>query len=228
MKLTFDGSIQITGGVVSFVFKTEEAVWWEPGQFMFYKLPHADMDDRGDERWFTISSAPSEGRIVISTRIDNERVSSFKRALLAMSPGDQIEAEGPEGDFVVLNESRNYVFVAGGIGITPFRSILTEAHALGRQLHVTLLYANRDQEIPFADELEALKADNPNLTVAYVIQPDVIDAAMIKQHVDGLDNPLVYLSGPEPMVKGMAAELETIGLVKDSIKIDEFPGYLGF
>jgi ferredoxin-NADP reductase len=194
---------------------------------MHYVLPHPDADDRGTERWFTNSAAPSENHIMISTRIDTEHGSSFKRALQALKPGDEVEADGPEGDFTVEDESKNYVFVAGGIGITPFRSILTEAHAQNKQLHVHLIYANRDQNIPFDDELKQLAADNPNLTIEYFTAPQTVTSEIIKQRADSLENSMVYLSGPEPMVKSLGAELEQLGLDKARIKLDDFPGYAG-
>jgi glycine betaine catabolism B len=227
MKLTFIGSNPVKGNVISFVFRPDERLTWQPGQYMHYVLPHPDADDRGTERWFTNSATPSEGNVMISTRIDSEHGSSFKRALLALKPGDTIEADGPEGDFTVEDETRNYIFVAGGIGITPFRSMLTEANNQGKKLRVTLLYANRDQDIPFKDELEKFAADNQNLQIKYIVRPESLDAQTIKQYADQIDDPLIYLSGPEPMVKSFAAELPGLGVSEESIKLDDFPGYEG-
>jgi ferredoxin-NADP reductase len=144
-----------------------------------------------------------------------------------LQPGEEVKADGPEGDFVIEDETRNYIFVAGGIGVTPFRSILVEAHALSKQLPVNLLYANRDEDVPFKDQLEGLAADNPNLKIEYFISPNTLSAALIKQRADDAENPLIFLSGPEPMVKSLAAELESLGVSKDSIKLDDFPGYEG-
>jgi ferredoxin-NADP reductase len=144
-----------------------------------------------------------------------------------LQPGEEVEADGPEGDFVVEDESRNYIFVAGGIGITPFRSILKEADVQGKQLNVNLLYANRDQNIPFKEELESFAANNPNLKIEYVIQPDSLTAKMIKEHADAAKDALIYLSGPEPMVKSFAAELKDLGVKDDHVKLDDFPGYEG-
>jgi ferredoxin-NADP reductase len=227
MKLKFIGSNSVKSNVISFVFQPEEQLTWQPGQFMHYVLPHPDADDRGIERWFTNSAAPSEGKVMISTRIDNEHGSSFKRALLALQPGDSVEADGPEGDFTVEDESRNYIFVAGGVGITPFRSMLVEANNQGKKLNITLLYANRDENIPFKEELDQFAAVNENLKIEYIVGPQHLDAATIKQYSDNLDNAFIYLSGPEPMVKGFAADLEQLGVNKENIKLDDFPGYEG-
>lgn len=227
MKLTFIGSKPVTANVISFVFQPVERIKWQPGQYMHYVLPHPDSDDRGTERWFTNSAAPFENKVMISTRIDREHGSSFKRALLMLQPGDGVEADGPEGEFTIDNETRNHIFVAGGIGITPFRSILMEAQNKGKKLHVDLLYANRDQDIPFKEELNRIAADNEYLEAEYIVSPDKLDAAIIKQRADNVDNPFVYLSGPEPMVKSLAAELEQLGVSKENIRVDDFPGYEG-
>ena len=102
---------------------------------------------------------------------------------------------------------------------------MAEAQAQGKRLKVDLLYANRDQNIPFHDELEHLEAENPDLRISYIVQPQTLDASTIKQYADRADNPLIYLSGPEPMVKQFAADLESLGLAKEQVKLDDFPGY---
>lgn len=225
MKLTFLRSIPVTSDVTSFIFVPAEALKWQPGQYLHYVLDHPDADDRGTERWFTNSAAPSEGYVMISTRLAGEKGSSFKKALQQLKPGDTIEADAPEGDFTVDDFSRNYLFVAGGIGITPFRSILVEAAAQNQPIKATLLYANRSNEIPFAEELEQIAVNNPNLQIEYVIQPDRINSEVLHKHVAALDNPIVYASGPEPMVKDFAQQLANMGVHEDNIKLDDFPGY---
>lgn len=225
MKLKFVRTEPVAADVTSFIFEPEEPVNWKPGQYFHYVLPHPDADDRGTERWFTNSAAPSEGRIMISTRLTADHGSSFKKALQNLQPGDDIEADGPEGDFTVQDFNRNYIFVAGGIGITPFRSILTEAHAEGRPLKATLLYANRTNDIPFSEELERIAADNPQLHIEYIVQPNRIDGALLGEYINAVDNPIVYVSGPEPMVKDFAAQLAAMGLDEANIKTDDFPGY---
>jgi ferredoxin-NADP reductase len=225
MKLKLLRSENVIDNVRSFIFEPEKPLSWEPGQYMHYVLPHKDEDDRGHERWFTISAAPFENHIMISTRINKDRSSSFKHALQTMRPGDEIEADGPEGDFVVDDPTRNYIFVAGGIGITPFRSILQEAEAKGTNLKVSLLYANSSPEIPFKDELDQLAAKNSNLKIEYIVSPSRIDKQLLKQHIDAVENPFVYVSGPKPMVEDFSKLLAELGLQKENIKTDDFPGY---
>lgn len=224
MKLRFIRSERVVGDVVSFLFEPEGPLSWKPGQYMHYLLPHDNEDDRGHERWFTNSAAPFEGHVMISTRI-SEQSSSFKRALQSLQPGDEIEADGPEGDFTVEDPNQNYIFVAGGIGITPFRSILYDAYNKGINLKVKLLYATRNDDIPFKDELDLFDANNPNMSIEYIVDPKSIDNEMLKQRIDEIENPVVYVSGPKPMVKSFAKDLKELGLAKENIKTDDFPGY---
>lgn len=226
MKLQLTKVTEREGDVREFAFQPPQPLDWTAGQYMHYVLPH-DADDRGDERWFTISSAPSEGEVRITTRINHEHSSSFKEKLQALEIGDEIEADGPEGDFVIEDPSRNILFVAGGIGITPIRSMLVEAQTQGQQLNATLLYSNRNENIPFRDELNSLQTQNPNLKIEYIVSPDRIDADRILQAAEAIDSPLIYISGPKPMVKDLARQLKDAGADKQSLKTDDFPGYEG-
>lgn len=225
MKLRLIGTKKITSDVTSFKFEPEQPVQWKPGQYFHYLLPHDNEDDRGHERWFTNSAAPSEGHIAITTRLNTERSSSFKKALQALQPGDEIEADGPKGSFTIEDPSQNYIFIAGGIGITPLRSILAEADTKGEKLKVDLLYANRTKEIPFADELDKEARNNPDLKIEYIVDPNKIDIDLLKQRIKGNRNPVIYISGPEPMVKAFAKSLADIGFPEQNTKTDDFPGY---
>lgn len=226
MKLTLRETQQRQGKVTRFIFMPDKPVVWKPGQFVHYTLPHADTDDRGDERWFTISSAPFENDIWITTRIAGDDGSTFKRALLALKPGDIIDADDPEGDFTIDDLNRDYVFVAGGIGITPFRSILNQIHHDGNEIRVELLYANRDEAaIPFKDELEAIEQAHEGINITYFIGDNRIDEAALKAAAAKLNNPVYYVSGPEPMTEAFQATLESLGVDEENAKFDYFPGY---
>jgi ferredoxin-NADP reductase len=225
MKLTLANTKDEIGNVRTFVFKPESPISWTPGQFIHYTLPHDDKDDRGDERWFTISSAPFEKNIQITTRIF-EKPSSFKQRLLQLQPGDTIEAGEPDGDFTYGNESRNHIFVAGGIGITPFRSIITELHHQGKDFNIELLYANREADnILFEDELEAIAAQHDGFNIHYFIGDNVIDEAVLVDYKNKFDDPMFYVSGPEPMVEAFEKTLTGIGVSKENLHFDYFPGY---
>lgn len=226
MKLTFKERIKEREDITRFAFAPTEPVSWQPGQYIHYTLPHSDADDRGIERWFTISSAPFEKDIWISTRINKERSSTFKQKLLTLAPGDTIETDTPEGDFTLTDLTKNYVFVAGGIGITPFRSMLNQLHHEGKSIRAELLYANRDElTIPYKSELEAIGREHGGLNITYFIGNNRIDAAALKAAGAKLNNPIYYVSGPEPMVEAFKTILESMGVDNEHSKFDYFPGY---
>lgn len=212
-------------GVESFVFRPAEPIAWKAGQYLHYVLHHEPTDDRGSDRWFTIASAPGEKDVMITTRIAAEKGSSFKAALAALQIGEQIEASDVDGDFVVPDATQEYVFIASGIGITPFRSILVDADAAGTRLKVTLLYANRDADVPYKEQLDSLQKNNQALAIRYVTAPELIDEAMIRSTVPDLQKPLFYVSGPAPMVMALSETLQKMGVPMSRIKLDDFPGY---
>jgi ferredoxin-NADP reductase len=215
-------------GVESFIFEPREPLSWQAGQYLHYVLHHEPTDDRGSDRWFTVSSAPFEKRVVVTTREASEKGSSFKKKLFSLVPGKSIEISVVEGDFVIENVAQECIFIAGGIGITPFHSILKEADHMGEKLNVTLLYANRDENFVFKEELEQFAKNNPNLSIQYIMAPERIDEAVIKKFVPDLSTPIFYISGPAPMVFALKETAQTIGVPEGHIKLDDFPGYSAY
>ncbi len=225
MKLNLIRKKTETYGIESFIFSYSEPLDWKAGQFLHFVLHHEPTDSRGSDRWFTVASAPFEKEVMITTRLANEKGSSFKAALNALKIGESIEISDIEGDFTVEDPTREYVFVAGGIGVTPFHSILKEADHDGTKLHVTLLYANRDHNVPYQEELEQFAKNNPHLVIHYITSPKHIDEETFKRLVPDLQKPIFYVSGPEPMVESLGDTLKTLGVAADHIKQDYFPGY---
>lgn len=222
MKLTLKDKQPEVGDVTTFVFAPEKPVKWRAGQFVQYTLPHADADDRGIKRWFTISSAPFEGTINITTRF-SDKSSSFKRHLKELAVGAEIEAGEPEGDFLISDVGKSYLFIAGGIGITPFHSILKQTHHDDHQLDAVLLYGNRDEATSvFVPEFRAM--GNQKLVIKNIIEPDRITAESITA-VEGYKDKLIYVSGPEPMVEAFEKILADLGIPETQQKRDYFPGY---
>ena len=207
-----------SGNVRTFVFETG-GLKWIPGQSQGYVLPTAGEREEENERWFTIASAPYEGEIHISTRVSQ---SKFKQALNAMNVGDKIQAHGLEGEFTWEAESSEpVVLVAGGIGVTPFRSILLQRHADGKRLSATLLYFNRNDDVPFQSELRKLGDQHSEFDLQVLVgQP--ISADTILRIAPQATRQTVYLSGPEPMVESVGLALRERGV---RIKQDWFPGY---
>ena len=225
MKLKLAARKKESPGVESLIFKPEEPLVWKAGQFLHYVLNHEATDDRGSDRWFTIASAPCERHVRLTTRFSSKVGSTFKKTLKAFKPGDTIEISDLDGDFIVSDPKKEYVFIAGGIGITPFRSILKQAEHEGEKLRVKLIYANRKTVAAYQKEFEAMAKRNRNLKIHCLFSPQRIDKQTIKELVPDLKKPFFYVSGPEPMVEAIGKMLQQIGVPKKRIKQDWFPGY---
>ena len=208
--------------VWAFRFSSSKPFSWTAGQYIRVELRHENPDSEGTKRWFTNSAAPFENIMQITTRVSN---STFKQALAKLEPGDNLQLlEEPEGDFVWQDTHLPVVFVAGGIGITPFRSILKQRAHDGLPLNATLIYGGRTSDLPFKDELEQWQSIDSNLKVQYVIGAP-LTAEKLAELVPSLNESLVYVSGPEPMVKVLSSDLKEHGLPESQLKQDEFPHY---
>lgn len=222
MRLVLIEKRRATKDVTSFIFKPEVPFSWKAGQFLRYTLLHDNPDQRGQDRYFTIASAPFENNVMLTTR---EGVSSFKRALFSLPVGSQILAEGPKGNFVVNDPELNYIFIAGGIGITPYRAILLDLEHKKLPIKVKLLYGNRDPDFVFKTELDDLDKKYNTFSVRYFVEPERIGESAIKDAARGFNDPLFYISGPKPMADAFKDMLQTMGIAQERIKLDYFPGY---
>ena len=225
MKLKLTAKKKESADVTSFIFRPLQPTTWIAGQYLHYVLNHQPTDDRGSDRWFTIASAPHEGHVMLTTRFAKKKGSSFKSNLHALKIGDEIEFSDLDGDFIVKDYRKEYVFIAGGIGITPFRAILRDAEHKGKPLRATLVYANRKEVAAYKAELEAMSQRNPGLKICYLFHPRRLDKASLKQLVPDFKRPLFYISGPEPMVEAVSEILGKLGVPKKNLKMDWFPGY---
>jgi len=225
MKLKLTATKTESPGVVSFLFKPEKPLVWQAGQYLHYVLNHGPTDDRGSDRWFTIASAPHERHVMLTTRFASKKGSTFKNALKALKLGDTIEMSDLDGDFLLGDLKQEYVFIAGGIGITPFRAMLKHAVHAGKPLRATLLYSNRDKVAAYKQELEAMTVRNKNFKIHYLFSPQRIDKNTLRDLVPDLKKPLFYVSGPEPMVEAIGKLLLQMGIPARRIKQDWFPGY---
>jgi ferredoxin-NADP reductase len=215
-----------TADVISYIFEPDAELTWEAGQFMHYTLPHKNVDDRGNQRYFTISSPPQAGHVMLTTRFSIQRPSSFKTALYRLKPGDTIEAEGPDGDFRIENRESPQIFIAGGMGITPYHSILLDLHHRSIPMDVTLFYANRDEHFVFKNELEELKKQHPEFKIRYFVFPERIDGPALQSATPSVQDTVFYISGPEPMIDIFRKVFQGLGVLDFQIKRDYFPGYI--
>lgn len=210
---------------VSFLFKSETPLDWQAGQFLRYRIEDPNPDERRIDRFFTIASAPSEGHLQLTTKFVPGDGSTFKKDLQDMQIGAFIEATPPSGDFVIGDPSKNYVFIAGGIGITPYRAILKDLDFKNLPINVTLLYANKIPEVAFKLELEELATKHTSFKIHYVIDPEKIDEEYIKKMIPDVLEPTYYVSGPEPMVEAIEKMLYQMGVPESQVIRDYFPGY---
>lgn len=223
MKLKLLNQKEEVPNVHTFIFEPEEPLDWRPGQYMHYTFPHDNADSRGLERWFTISSAPYEQHIKITTRMAGDKGSSFKKALLNLKAGDQIEADGPKGKFVLREGDYHHILIAGGIGITPYNSMLKQLAHDKKLSHADLLYANSDENFVFDKDFEDLAAQDPTFREAKFVGRRITDGDLSAYAAE--DNSVFYLSGPEPMVESYEELLKSLGVPQERIMTDYFPGY---
>ncbi len=224
MKVTLLSNKQETSDVRSFFLKPDQPLNWQAGQYLRYHLDSSLPDDRGENRFFTIASAPFEKVIQITTRLSTPG-SSFKNQLSRLIPGDTFEAFGPQGKFVIEDPSKEYIFIAGGIGITPFRSIITDLDHRKLPININLLYASKNEEIVFQKELESVMQKHPEFKTEYFIGDNKINQSTIQPFISKPSHPIFYISGPEGMMKSFVEMLKELGIAEENIKHDFFPGY---
>jgi ferredoxin-NADP reductase len=212
-----------------------QEVDFQPGQYFFVTLPDmGHQDERGLRRHITVVTSPNErGVLGLCTRL---RDTAFKRTLTEVPLGAEVEVEEPRGEFVLPKETdRAYVFIAGGIGITVFRSMLRFIAEEGLPHRVTLVYSNRDQDsAAFLDELAGLERDNPNLRLVLTMTDDPdwegetrrIDADFLRDHLNGeLDSFTYLVAGPPAMVEAMEKTLRGAAVPDEQIRLQRFSGY---
>lgn len=226
---------EIANGTMAFHFEKPEGFEYRAGQFGDITLiDPPETDDEGNIRGFSLASAPSDDDLIMATRL---RDTAFKRVLKDLPLGSEVKLDAPYGDFTLhKTETTPAVFLIGGIGITPVRSMIAQATADKTSHSLTLLFSNKTPaDAPFMADLEGFAAKNPNFTFVPVmtdVTPEqwdgehgYIDGDMLKRHVSDLQAPIYYLAGPAAMVAAMRKVLVEAGINEDNIKTEEFSGY---
>ncbi|MEO6874222.1 MAG: FAD-dependent oxidoreductase [Opitutaceae bacterium] len=195
-----------------------------------------ETDAEGDTRYFSIASAPQEDFLMVATRL---RDTAFKRQLPNLPLGTEVKIDAPSGSLRLHNNPvRAAVFLVGGIGITPVRSILLRA-AHGKLAHrIFLFYANRrPEDAAFLEELTDLEKENPHFkliatmtgmaksTRAWGGETRRVDQALLDKYLGGEQSPVYYVIGPPGMVKGTREMLNRTGVDDDNIRAEDFGGY---
>lgn len=233
ITLLFKKRRSLTPTTDEIIFETAAPLRFEPGQYMEITFPHSKTDFRGIRRRFSITSVPHTKEVTFGVKFYTPS-SSFKKALRVLQPGTRLQATTVAGDFVLPKDSkRPLLFVAGGIGITPFISQLRSLHASLEPRDITLVYAVNDPtEIAYREVLE--KSGATIVIVAPSKPADLpnhwkyskgsrIDFAQLKELVPDVAERWAYASGPTPFVQNASHELRKLGV--RGVKRDYFVGY---
>jgi len=217
---------KLSKDVYGFWFEPFKKFEFKPGQFLEWTLSHSKPDSRGVRRFFSIASSPTEDLVLLASKF-YEKPSTFKQALLKMEVGQEIIVSDLAGEFTLPNKlDIKLCFIAGGIGITPFRSMAKFVTDNREVRDAILLFSNKAKEdIVFEDTLK--KAEPLGLKTIYINtdKDGYIDEKLIKEKVHDFKDRTFYISGPEPMVETFEKLLYKMGISRKNIKRDYFPGY---
>ncbi len=215
----------------TYYFTPKEPVQYQAGQFTELFLSHDHPDARGQKHWFTLSSSPTESRLSITTKFVSDNSSTFKQSLHNLKVGTILQAAQPMGDFVLPKDPTiPLVFIAGGIGVTPFRSIIKYVVDSNEQRSIHLIYSARTkEELAFHN----LFSSAPIAYTPVITEPDKtwagekgpLDAEKILKLAGTDPRTLYYISGPEPMVEAFRDGMVKRGIEKRQLVADYFPGY---
>lgn len=234
-KLTLVGIEKIASGCYDYVFKADRKLPFRAGQYVDWTMKVRSPDDRGNRRPFTIASAPGEQTVRLGVKF-YAQPSAFKRSLLCLRQGDVVYASHVSGDFTLPRDpGEKLVFIAGGIGITPFRSMIQDLIDRNEHRPLVMFYGNnRSDEIAYSDVLDNAESKLGIRTV-YAVRDDpgpgfnmhkgYIDARMIASEVPDFRQRTFYISGPRSMVLNFRAALKELGIARSRIHEDYFPGF---
>ncbi|QQG50777.1 MAG: YHS domain-containing protein [Candidatus Saccharibacteria bacterium] len=221
-SLTLKEKEHLVDNIWAFRFVSDRPLSWIPGQFIRVEIPHDSPDSEGTKRWFTISSTPSDGFLQITTRVTG---TTFKQALAAITVSEKVRLiERPDGDFIWQESENPLVFVAGGIGITPFYSMIKARIGSGQSVSATLIYNGRTDDLPFKAEFDEASKRHSEFSVRYVIG-EQLNVEKLRELVPDFMMSQIYISGPEPMVEALGRALMDEGLSESDLHQDFFPHY---
>jgi ferredoxin-NADP reductase len=227
----------VAEGTTAFYFSKPAGFQHQAGQSLLVTLiDPPETDGEGDARTFTIASAPHEAELMIATRM---RDTAFKRVLKAAPIGLAVKIEGPNGEMVLHDDvARPAVFLAGGIGVTPFLAMTRDAAHKRLPHRIFLFYSNRrPEDAAFLPELQKLEQLNPNYRLIATMaeaeksvqrwsgETGFIRRDMLERHLPDLQSPIYYFAGPPQMTMAMQQMLEAIGIGEQAMRYEEFYGY---
>ncbi len=236
LLLKLKEKIRVAPDIYDFVFVSDRKVFFDPGQYMEWTLGHKSPDSRGNRRYFTIASSPTEDTIRMGVKF-YPKSSSFKKTLLGLNPGSEVIAGQRAGDFTLPKDpDQKMVLIAGGIGITPFRGMLKYLLDTNQKKQdIVLFYANKTaSEFVYSDVLNQA-SEKLGVRVIYALTDQVpsgwkgevgrINAQKIEKYASDFKSRVFYLSGPRLMVDSFTKVLKELGISGNQIKTDFFPGF---
>lgn len=236
-RITLEGREDVANGTTAFRFSKPDGFAHKAGQYLDLTLiDPPEMDAEGPKRSFSITSAPHEPHLTFTMRM---RDTAFKRVLKSMPVGGEVKAAGPLGSFTLHNDAaRPAVFLAGGIGVTPFVSIIRDAAERKLPHKIFLFYSNRrPEDSAYLEELKSGAARNPNYaffgTMTEMEESEMpwdgptgfLTKDALTSTLPSLTGPIYYAAGPPGMVAAMRTLLEGAGVNGDDIRTEEFSGY---
>ena len=237
LLLVLEQKLAVAKDTFNFLFPLQKKLAFQPGQYLEWTLGHKNPDSRGNRRYFTIASSPTEKKLMMGVRFYPE-ASSYKKALLSLKPGDKIIAGQLTGDFTMPKDpNKKLVFVAGGIGITPFRSMIKYLLDTAQKRDIVILYANPGPEDIAYKDIFDQALSQLQIPTSYILtnkqkipanwKGDIgyLDDQKIATHVPDFKDRLFYISGPQAMVTTIDEVLTSMGVAESHIKKDFFPGF---
>lgn len=236
-KIKLKSRNEVASGTMAFHFEKPSGFTFQPGQcgdFTLIDPPQTDTE--GNKRSFSLASAPYEDELTITTRMRN---TAFKRSLKIINLGTELTLEAPWGELILHDDAQiPAVFLTGGIGVTPVRSIVLQATHDKLAHPLFLFYSNRTpNDAVFLDELATSQKENPNFTLIATMtetensrspwsgETGYITEAMLKKYLPDLSRPIYYITGPPEMVADMQKLLKNAKVKEDNIRTEEFSGY---
>jgi ferredoxin-NADP reductase len=228
---------EVAEGTMAFTFEKPEGFTFKSGQYGEFTLINpTETDAEGNTRIFSLTNAPSDTDLMIATRL---RDTAFKRDLKVLALGSELKFKAPNGSFILHNNKAiPAVYLTGGIGITPVRSIVMQAAKDKLSQKIYLFYSNnRPEDAAFLDELATLVNENsnykfiPTMTAMDKSKKEwhgelgYINKKMLEKYLEDLAEPIYYISGPAAMVAAMRKMLNEAGIDEDNIRTEEFSGY---
>jgi ferredoxin-NADP reductase/Na+-transporting NADH:ubiquinone oxidoreductase subunit NqrB len=225
-SLTYKTRTKVTEELYDYEFNPDAPLQFLPGQYMEWTIeaPLLKQDDRGNRRTYTIASAPGEKTVHIGVRMP-KNMSTYKTAWANFTAGDTVYAGQVAGSFVLPHDaSEKLLLIAGGVGVTPYRSMIKHLIDTNDKRDIVLLYsAKSEEEFMFRQVFD--EAQSVGAQVIYVADPSPLRDAVLQKHVPDISSRKAYISGPPLMVRHTKKILRNLGVPRRSIKTDFFSGY---